>query len=178
MALDVWRECMRKGYHKKYKKYCRQLGITLEEGKESCQEILIDWEHHVLFCTYLNLYYIPYLVVYNKENPFEATKCCRLSLVSNEYINLYPKSRLTQWKFKDYELVTIISIMETYWEDIQYFFSVKYLENYGYCRYIPLCCPYSGKIINEVDRNIAFHKNVDSLETIKESEFKCMISIG
>ena len=69
---------MRKGYHKKYKKYCRQLGITLEEGKESCQEILIDWEHHLLFYTYLNLYYITYLVVYNKENPFEATKCCRL----------------------------------------------------------------------------------------------------
>ena len=100
-----------------------------------------------------------------------------MSLVSNEYINLYPKSRLTQWKFKDYELVTIINIMETYWEDIKYFFSVKYLDNYGYCRYIPLRCPYSGKIINEVDKNIAFHENVDSLETIKESEFKCMISI-
>ena len=22
---DVWRECMRKGYHKKYKKYCRSV---------------------------------------------------------------------------------------------------------------------------------------------------------
>lgn len=50
MALDVWRECMRKCYHKKYKKYCRQLGITFEEGKESCQEILIDWEHHLFHC--------------------------------------------------------------------------------------------------------------------------------
>lgn len=168
---------MRKVYYKKYKKYCKQLGITLEEGKESYQEILIDWKHRISMCTYLNLSNIPYLVIYNNENPENATKCCRLSLVSNEYMNIFPKSKMVNWKFTNTESSIISEILRNYWKDIIFRFGMQFIDVYGYCKYIPSECPYYDGNINIVENNHQIDNNLQ-LSDIQQSDFLSIISIN
>lgn len=168
---------MRKIYNKKYKKYCKQLGITLDEGKESYQEILIDWKHHICICTYLNLYDIPYIVVYNNEKPEYATKCCRLSLVSNEYINIFTKTKMVRWVLNGQESIIISKILRDYWKDIIFKFGVIYIDVYGSCKNIPLRCPYNNDIINIVETNRQMKGDL-VISDINRSDFLSIISIG
>lgn len=168
---------MRKIYNKKYKKYCKQLGITLDEGKETPQEILIDWENHICICTYLNLYDVPYVVVYNNEKPEKATKCCRLSLVSNEYINIFTKTKMVLWILNKQESIIISKILRKYWTDIIFKFSAMYIDIYGSCKNIPLHCPYIDGIINIVENNHQMKGDL-VISDINKSNFLSIISIG